>query len=264
MGLARRGVLVAAIRLRGYAGSRLDCADYTSEPGGWISRGLANFSEHTQDLLGTALAQGVADVAVAARALGAELDRRGPGRRLPLMLHGWSFGGGMGVIAAAQLGARGRAPGRIDRLVLGLPSLGDWAWRASQRIRAGRPGAWADVRATLLAHAQREAEILSRLTLFDAALHARHVTCPALGLLALRDEVVPAPSAAGVFNALGSDPGSRYRFVVPFGHFDGGLRNARRHALFPGCRDDFLDPARACTQSMANWTPLLERGERRS
>ncbi|MCC6833324.1 MAG: acetylxylan esterase [Thermoleophilia bacterium] len=260
-GLARRGVLVVALRLRGYAGSRMDCGDFTSEAGGWISRGLSNFGDRPQDLLDWSLPQGVADVAVASRALRAELDHRG-GAGLPLMLHGWSFGGGMAVMGAAQLSAMDAGRARVHRLAVALPSLGDWAWRLGMGSRAARDGAGADVRATVVASAAREAELAARLALLDAVFHARHVACPTLALLALRDETVPAPSAAAVFNALATDPGERWRFLAPYGHFDGGIRNARRQAMFPACRDDFLDPSRRPAESMARWEPVLERGDR--
>lgn len=262
-GLTRRGVLVVAMRVRGYAGSRLDCGDYTQEPGGWISRGLAASVNRPQDAMDWSLAQGVADVACAARALRAELDARA-GRAARLMLHGWSFGGGLAVIAAAQLGSVLGGAARVGRLVLGVPSLGDWGWRRGMGVRAARAGVGADIGSTMLAHASREAELTQTLGLGDAALHARHVVAPTLSLLALRDDTVPAPSAAAVCNALGCDPGTRWRFLTPYGHFDGGIRNARRHALFSACRDDFLDPDQEVGASMAGWASVLERGERRA
>jgi cephalosporin-C deacetylase-like acetyl esterase len=208
------------------------------------------------------LPQGVADAALAGRALRAELDGRVAGERLPLFVHGRSFGGGIGAIAAAQLAQLSGGAARVDRLVLELPSLGDWDFRLAHGARAARDGLGADVRQTLVANAQREGELGDRLRLLDAAIHARHVACPALALLAGRDETVPAPTAAAVVNALATEPGLRYRFLTPYGHFDGGLRNARRHAMFAGCRDDFLDPGMPVGDAMARWTPVLERGER--
>jgi len=260
--LARRGLLVCAMRLRGYPGSRIDCADYTQEPGGWISRGLAVNVTKPQDAMDWSLVQGVADVACVARALRVDLDRRaGPDR--PLMLHGWSFGGGVAVVAAAQMAAMNAGSDRVSRLCLGVPSLGDWAWRRSLGDRACRTGIGADVAFTLKAHALNDEQLLSTLSLGDAALHARHVSADTLALLALRDDTVPAPSSAAIINALATDPGRRWRFLTPYGHFDGGLRNARRHALFEACRQDFLDPTCDPGQAMARWEPMLEHGERR-
>jgi len=43
--------------------------------------------------------------------------------------------------------------------------------------------------------------------------------------------VVPAPTAAAVFNALAGDPGRKWRFTVRYGHHDGGVADMRRHAL---------------------------------
>lgn len=260
--LVRRGVLVCGMRLRGYPGSRIDCADYTQEPGGWISRGLTVHVTKPQDAMDWSLVQGIADVACVARALRVELDRRAT-TSAPLMLHGWSFGGGVGVIAAAQLAAINAGAARITRLSLGMPSLGDWPWRREMGSRAARPGVGGDVAFTLKAHAIHEDAIVSTLRLGDAALHARHVTSDTLACVALRDDTVPAPTSAAIVNALSTDPGRRWRFITPYGHFDGGLRNARRHALFESCRHDFLDPAHDPGQAMARWEPMLERGERK-
>ena len=46
-----------------------------------------------------------------------------------------------------------------------------------------------------------------------------------------------------MFNALGSSPGAKWRYVTRFGHFDGGLGDLRRHAAFDRLAAEFLDPA---------------------
>ena len=56
-----------------------------------------------------------------------------------------------------------------------------------------------------------------------------------------------APTQAAVFNALATPTGLRHRFPVRFGHYDGGLANARRHAQFEAAAEAFLDPAEPCT-----------------
>jgi hypothetical protein len=55
--------------------------------------------------------------------------------------------------------------------------------------------------------------------------------------------VVPAPSAAAVFNALGTPRALKWRYVVRYGHFEGGIRDARAHARFERLAERFLDPA---------------------
>lgn len=264
--LARRGVLVVAMRVRGYPGSQLDCSDFTQEPGGWVSRGLARPVAKPQDAMDWSLPQGAADVFSVARALRHELDRRTPADAaapLPLMMNGGAFGASLAVLAAAQLAGTAAGVHRVSRLALAMPSLGDWSWRLTMPERGARAGVDADVRATLAAHAARVAEITATLALTDATFHARHVHAESLCLLACRDDTAPAPCAAAVYNSLASDPGSRWRFLAPYGHFDGGIRNARRHALFPACREEFLDPGSPPEHAMSRWAPILERGERR-
>jgi cephalosporin-C deacetylase-like acetyl esterase len=100
-------------------------------------------------------------------------------------------------------------------------------------------------------HADRRAGVYELLRLHDAAIHARRVRCPALCKLALRDEVVPAPAAASVFNALGTDPGRKWRHVTRYGHFDGGIADGRRHAAFERLVVEFLDPGREPDETMA-------------
>jgi hypothetical protein len=112
----------------------------------------------------------------------------------------------------------------------------------------------------LLLHAAREEVILDRLRLLDAVVHASRVRCSTLCKLALVDDVVPAPAASAVYNALGADPGRKHRFLVPFGHFDGGLRNARRHALFESMLLDFFDPSRTPGEAVHAWESLLLDG----
>ena len=160
--------------------------------------------------------------------------------RGPLCLHGESVGGGLAVLAGGQLA--GRVP--IDRLALALPTLGDWPWRlgpgAGPRGGAGSVGA--DVARFLVAHASLDGQVATTLRLFDAAVHAHGVRPPVLCKLALRDDIVPAPTAAAIFNALATPPGLKRRFVTGYGHFDGGLADLRRHAEFDKLVDRFLDP----------------------
>lgn len=237
--LLERGTAVLAIRVRGFPGSRLDARSLTPEgPGhdlGFVTYGLDARVSKPEDAMVWSIPQAVADVALACRALRTYLDRL-PGPRRPLYLTGTSFGGGLAVVAAAH-----GAPGSFDRLCISLPAMGDWTWRLAHRDRC-RHGMGGEVWNFLTLHAARAAEIVEVLRLCDTVVHAGRVRCPTLCGLALRDEVVPAPAAAGVFNALACDPGRKWRFILPAGHAEAGVRNARRHALFARFTLDFLDP----------------------
>ena len=118
-----------------------------------------------------------------------------------------------------------------------------WGIRAGGSVATatGRDG-WSTSCSKLL---RNEAEpVLDNVRLFDAALHAPLVQCPSLVKLAERDDTVPAPSAAAVYNALGSH--DKRSFATPFGHYEGGIANARRHALFRRLEESFVDPR--CSQ----------------
>jgi cephalosporin-C deacetylase-like acetyl esterase len=240
-GLAELGVATLTLRVRGYPGSTLDTGDLTTSEEGWIANGLSVPVEPEKGHAGWVLSGAVADVVCAMRALRTQLR---PG--LPVYMCGESFGGALAILASAQLGHE--AP---DRLVIGLPSLGDWAWRLAH---VEHPlGAAADIQQVLVREARRRDEIEATLALFDTVLHAPQVRCPVLCKLAQRDEVVPAPSAAAVFNALKPSPQERWRFVTPHGHFDGGIANARRHALFERAIDAFLDPEVSPEDGINEW-----------
>lgn len=232
------GLATVQMRLRGYPGSRFDVGDLCAEPGGYLSVGLERESSW---ILGGA----VADVVNVYRACRARY-----GWGVPIELMGESFGGGLAVLAASALGG-------LDtpfRLVLGLPSLGDWEWRLQQRTAHG---AGADVKRFIDANRSIAHQVHTTLRLFDAIIHARRIFSPVLCKLALRDEVVPAPSAAAVFNALGTAPGLKWRFITEFGHHDGGIADLRRHAQFSRITAAFLDPGVYPATIMAQWEPAL-------
>lgn len=264
--LVERGVAVLSVRLRGYPGSQLDTGNLTDvrSGGGWFTHGLAEAGDPIEATRWVA-PLGAADLANACRALRNAMFGRTEGMsiaveggRAPIYLHGESLGGGMAVIVAAQLVGRLRHEPIVERLAIGLPSLGDWSWRFAHRAA----GIGEEVRALMEAHPALAETISQRVRLMDAAVHAVRVRGPVLGKLAERDGVVPAPSSAAVFNALGSDPGQKWRFVVPAGHADAGVANARRHALFERCLTDFFDPTRPVREAMEAWEPVLCGGER--
>lgn len=218
-----RGLAVLDLRVRGYPGSMVDTGDWTSESEGYIARGIGD--PWTWSVQGA-----VADVLSAVRAL---RDRYGNGCFVGL--HGESFGGGLGIVAASM----GRDAAPVDRLAIGVPTLGDWPWRERVRAMGGSGG---EVQRALDREPQR---VRSTLALFDAVVHARRIARPVVCKLAQRDEVVPAPSAAAVYNALGTGPGLKWRVLTKTGHADPGaldIAELRRHALFEKISDAFLDP----------------------
>ncbi len=262
-----RGVAVLVIRVRGYPGSRVGVGDLTQPHAGgtWFTRGLDAVGDTPDRAMQWVVPQAVGDLADACRALRNALYGRSPdtpietaSARPPVYLHGESLGGGLAVAVAAQLVGRLRHEPMIERLAVGLPGMGDWPWRFSHT-----PGGTGREVAQLLRLKPERAEtITQRLRMLDTVVQAARVRGPALVKLAQRDDVVPAPTAGAVFNALGSDPGQKWRFVVPAGHCDAGIANARRHALFERCLADFFDPARTPDDAMHDWEPLLSEGER--
>ena len=202
-------------------------------------------------------AGGVADVFQACRALRAWLAAKGLKTR-EIFLHGESFGGGLALPAAAELDGRGHERVRVGRLALALPTMGDWPWRHEHPIANG---SGAEVARLLEKHRGDEGlvELIQlRLRLFDSVVHGARVRCPTLCKLATRDEIVPAPTAAAVFNAMRVDPGMKWRFVVPHGHAETGLANAKRHLEFERCAADFLDPAKEPARAMLSWSDRLQ------
>ncbi len=242
---SERGLAVLRVRVRGFPGSQFDTGDLTAHPTGYITIGL-------EDRRAWVLFDAVADVINAVRALHAHL-----GDGVPIALHGESFGAGLAVMAASVLPLE--AWPCVQRLALALPTFGWWTWRLEKRPRSGTGGLISDY---IAAMPQREEEIRQTLRLGDAVVHARRITSAVLCKLAERDDVVPAPTAAAVFNALGSDPGRKWRFLTRYGHFDGGIADQRRHAMFERLVGKFLDPGANPASLMKAWEPVLSSGER--
>lgn len=207
------------LRIRGYPPSTLDVADSRNE---WILQGIE--SAEAWILRGA-----VADVIQACRCA-----RRQFGDHLPISLHGESLGGGLAILAASQLQ---NLAFPVSRLAIGLPTFGDWAWREDHYCN----GSGGLVQTLLAAYREEPYEqLVQTLALFDTALHARTITCPVICKLAHRDDTVPAPSAAAVYNAIASE--RKWHFDTRYGHFDGGLANTRRHLHFEQLQVAFLNP----------------------
>ncbi|MBM4108770.1 MAG: hypothetical protein FJ255_08150 [Phycisphaerae bacterium] len=226
---ARRGLAVLLMRVRGYPESARDTGDLTGGPFGYITHGLDGALDSPSDLMRWVVPGAIADVVQAVRGLRATLGGA------PVFIRGESFGGGLGVIAAAVADPWGS----VQRLAIGLPSLGDWSWRIR---RPALGGAGRHVAEFLRQQGERAGRIVEAIRVCDALVHAPWVGCPVLCKLACLDDVVPAPSAAGVFNALGTVRARKWRYPVRYGHFDGGLRDARAHARFERLCERFLDP----------------------
>jgi cephalosporin-C deacetylase-like acetyl esterase len=257
--LTSRGLAVLIVRVRGYAGS---CADvpqlvqHAGHKGGgdWITHGLEIPMSDRGYGCDWSLSYAAADVVNACRALRLKLDE--PPSRAPIFLHGESFGASLAVIAASQVSDLDEPA----RLVIGFPTMGDWPWRLSLPENAAAAGAGGRIRRFLLDHPNLRQDVTTMLRVFDSAVHARRITCPVLCKLAVRDDIVPAPAAAAVFNALGSDPGLKWRFVTHYGHFDGGIADLRRHALFEKVAADFLDPSKDPDGAMSAWEGVMTSG----
>lgn len=216
---AKNDQVTIRLRIRGYPPSTLDVADCRSD---WILQGI-------EEAEAWILRGAVADVIQACRCA-----KRQFGDDLPISLHGESLGGGLAILAASQLQTLAFP---VSRLAIGLPTFGDWAWREGHYCN----GSGGLVQTLLDAYREEPYEQLVRtISLFDSALHARSVTCPVICKLAHRDDTVPAPSAAAVYNAIASE--RKWRFDTRYGHYDGGLANTRRHLLFEQLQVDFLNP----------------------
>jgi cephalosporin-C deacetylase-like acetyl esterase len=213
------GLATLRLAVRGYPPSTLDIDDLRPD---WILTKLG--------LADSWIVRGaVADVVQAYRCA-----RRHFGPEMPIGLHGDSLGAGLMAIAAAQLSAMDDEP---FRMVLAHPDLGAWRWR-SERYCGGPGGR---VNEALIAMREDGPRILDTLLLYDATFHARQIRCPVLCKLAGRDDIVPAPAAAAVFNSIPA--GRKWLYRTAYGHFDGGLADSRRHRIFTQINRMFLDPS---------------------
>ncbi len=260
--ICARGVAVLSIRLRGYPGSRRDTngnlIDLDANDRSWVAQGFDSY-EHKDWVLTHALGDVCNAVRVMRNALlgrdAKDLDpwMAGEARRPDVFLHGRSLGGGLATIAAAQLSGRMLGRTIVDRLAIEVPSLGAWRWRL-KNSGIGLSGEFASI---IEATPDRREELIDRLRLMDAVVHGRKVRIPTISMLAGRDEVAPAPSAAAVFNAIDADPGQKWRFCIPYGHRHGDTHNTRRVALFQQSLADFFDPSRCPMDSMSDWEPRM-------
>jgi len=263
--ICSRGVAVLSIRLRGYPGSRLDTnggpIDLDASDRSWITHGFDSY-EHKDWVLTHALGDVCNGVRVMRNALlgrdAKDLEPwlAGEARRPDVFLHGRSLGGGLATIAAAQLSGRMLGRTIVDRLAVEVPSLGAWRWRL-ENSHIGLSGRFASI---IESNPDRRDELVNRLRLMDAVVHGRKVRIPTIAMLAGRDEVAPAPSAAAVYNAIDADPGQKWRFCIPLGHCQGDTQSTRRVVTFHQALTDFFDPAQSPIDSMTEWESRMPMG----
>ncbi|MGP1346054.1 MAG: acetylxylan esterase [Phycisphaerales bacterium] len=238
----KRGLAVLSLRVRGYPGSAWDVPDWSAAAGGWIAQRI-------DDLHKWSLPGGVGDVIAAFRAARAMF-----GQAMPISLHGESFGGALAILAASQLSGRGE----VSRMVLGVPTMGDWNWRLANSVGSGLES---DVRGAMeRADGEGARAIRSNLRLFDTVVHAKRVVCPVVMKIAGEDPVVPPHTVAAIYNALGSAPGTKWRFLVGHGHTpDLPGADVRRHALFERLGSEFLDSSWGL-EGMRAWEGRMDGG----
>lgn len=115
---------------------------------------------------------------------------------------GGSFGGGIGAMALPW-------DRRFSRAFLDIPSFGHHPLRLTLPCY----GSGEAVRQRHESHP----EIVDVLRYFDAALHARHITCPTMVAAACFDPAVPPPGQFAVYHALRCE---RELFVRQYAHFE--------------------------------------------
>ena len=243
-GLTRRGLCHVALRVRGYPGSQFDAGDLISRSGGYITLGL-------NDPQSWIAGQAVSDVVSTYRAIRAQ---HGP--EFPISIRGESFGGALAIVAASAIVSRDT----VHRLAIGVPTLGDWMWRLSHPEKCG--GAGEELLRAMPTDAGHIAETLRTLRFFDVVIHARRIICPVVCKMASSDPVVAPATVAAVYNALGTAPGWKWRFMTDFAHIDPGSSvqatdDLRRHALFARLTEEFLDPGVYPQTLMKQWEPEL-------
>lgn len=255
-----RGLTVLLLRVRGFGGSRGAWSRLRSDDADYAVYGLVAGTPREADMHHWVLPQCVADVTHACLALRRRLSARS-GCVPTISMDGTSFGAALVIMAAGQMTAH-HPELEPSRLTLALPSLGDLAWRFADESRVARMGMARAMFEHLRRTGEAGADMLDAMRLVDSAVHSVEVRSSVLMRLALRDDRVPAPTQAGVFNNLSTSVGRKWRFVTPTGHFEGGLRDLRRAALFERLREEFWDPARPVDQILEPWEGLLLEGER--
>lgn len=130
---------------------------------------------------------------------------------------GFSFAGGLAVMAAAllQMGSKGPPPPSI--LAVGAPTFGD----VDERIRTCESGSGRELADYLKLHPEKAIETLSTFDYFDTRFFAPHLPSSEkmriLAGIGAFDPVVPAPTVRAIYDALKEEP---ELFEFPCSHTD--------------------------------------------
>jgi cephalosporin-C deacetylase len=187
---ARAGLNVVGVDVRGSGRSR--AALPSPSRSGYILSGIQSPERH---VLRGAVCDYLRAVRVGRELLGAAVTRT--------VLHGWSFAGGLALMAEALAGMG-------DLLAVGVPSLG---WAEGRRLFASS-GSAGEINRYLERRPEHAAEdLMVVLRYFDPVNFAGLVRCPTLVGVGLIDQVVPAPTVLAIAAHLGG-PHELMRFPV--------------------------------------------------
>ena len=189
---ARAGCHVCGIDVRGFGRS----AGIPLARKGWVLTGIE--APQTSIIRG-AVADVWQAIAVARELLGWRISRT--------TLTGFSFGGGLAIMAAAF-------DPHANLLVAGQPTFG---WH-SERLRLSTAGSSAEIRHYLDNNPDLAARALQTLGYFDALHFATRVQKPTVIGAGLDDDVVPSRSVMGIASRLTSAPAEL--MLLPVSHSD--------------------------------------------
>jgi cephalosporin-C deacetylase len=169
--VARAGLNVVGVDVRGWGRSR--AALPSPSRSGYVLTGIQSPEGH---VLRGAVCDYLRAVRVGCALLGAAVART--------VLRGWSFAGGLALVAEALAGMG-------DRLAVAVPSLG---WAEGRRLLASS-GSAGEINRYLERRPEHAAEdLMVVLRYFDPVNFAGLVRCATLVGVGLVDEVVPAPT----------------------------------------------------------------------
>jgi len=185
---AARGLNVLGVDIRGF-GRSFESQSLLAR-GGWILTGIQ--SPETSILRG----------AVCDYMRAVEIGCAVFGQTNRLILNGYSFSGGLALMAEAQRHA-------ADLLVVGVPTFG-WA---EGRFFFVKSGSGAEIRRYIERRPEEAEDVMLVLRYFDPINFASSITCPSLVGVGLADDVVPAKTVYAITNHL-SGPHEIMEFPV--------------------------------------------------
>ena len=208
---ANSGCNVLGIDFRGFGRSEhLDMA-----LGGYILTGIG--SAHTSILRGAAMDL-VQALRTARLLLGSRLES--------ITLYGFSFGGGMALMAGAL-------DTDVDFMVVGQPTLG---WH-SERLRLSKAGSSAELNRYLACKSSDQDAVMQTLAYFDTMHFAARLATPVMVGIGLDDDVVPSRSVMAVTGHVASE--DLELRILPVSHSDDP-----RESLWAKFDDEWIAMAR--------------------